>query len=144
MDALVINAVKAFLPEAFEVRPSTIEGAGFGLFALCEIAVGETIGYYAGEIISEAELLAGRFAGSDYLLWITREHILVGEGPRANHTRYINHSEEPNAFLIVSTRWKTARFEAVKPIAPGEEIFFNYGEEYWSKTAPAHPCGLNR
>ena len=31
--------------------------------------------------------------------------------------------------LVVSSRWKTARFEALRAIEPGEEIFFNYGED---------------
>jgi SET domain-containing protein len=32
---------------------------------------------------------------------------------------------------VVSTRWKTARFEALRRILPGEELFFNYGDDYW-------------
>lgn len=116
--------------DSFRVGPSTIPGAGLGLFARVPIGLEETIGYYTGEVITLEELEQGRYAGSSYLLWVTSRHIVVGEGPKANYTRYINHSEEPNAFLIVSTRWKTARLEAVREIAPGEEIFFHYGEEF--------------
>lgn len=116
--------------ESFYVAPSTIPGAGQGLFARVPIAVEETIGYYQGEVISSDQLHAGHFAGSHYLLWVTSACIIVGEGPKANYTRFINHSPEPNAFLVVSTRWKTARFEAVRPIAAGEEIFFHYGDEF--------------
>ncbi len=122
--------------DAFCVRPSTIPGAGKGLFAQIPIKVGDTIGYYTGEILSADELNAGRSAGSDYLLFITDTHIIDGVGPRANYTRYINHSTEPNAFLITSTRWKSARFEAVRDIAPGDEIFFNYGDLFWPEAAP--------
>ncbi|MCC5833126.1 MAG: SET domain-containing protein-lysine N-methyltransferase [Opitutales bacterium] len=114
--------------EAFRVGPSTIPGAGKGLFALQRIAVGDTIGYYTGEVVSAGDLNAGRFAKSEYLLYVTRNHILVGEGPKANYTRYINHSEQANAFLVTSTRWKTARFEAIREIHPGDEVFFDYGE----------------
>jgi SET domain-containing protein len=113
----------------FEIRPSTIKGAGTGLFSRVNIELEETIGYYTGEVITETQLYEeGKFAGSDYIMWVCKNHIIVGEGPRANYTRYINHSSEPNAFLIVSTRWKSARFECVNPIRPGDEIFFNYGE----------------
>jgi hypothetical protein len=113
----------------FEILPSTIKGAGMGLFSRVDIGLEETIGYYTGEVITETQLHEeSQFAGSDYIMWVCTNHIIVGEGPRANYTRYINHSSEPNAFLIVSTRWKSARFECVNPIRPGDEIFFNYGE----------------
>lgn len=113
----------------FEIRPSTIKGAGMGLFSRVDIGLEETIGYYTGEVITETQLHEeSKFAGSNFIMWVCTNHIIVGEGPRANYTRYINHSNEPNAFLIVSTRWKSARFECVNPIRPGDEIFFNYGE----------------
>lgn len=105
--------------------------AGLGLFARVPIGIDDTIGHYAGEVITEAELRAGTFAGSNYILWVTRNHIIVGEGPKANYTRYINHSDTPNAYLVISTRWKSARFEAVRPILPGDEVLFNYGDDYW-------------
>jgi uncharacterized protein len=116
---------------AFEVGPSTIDGAGLGLFARETIWPEDTIGYYTGVILSEAELYNPNRPFSAYLLWVCRNHIINGEGPTANYTRYINHAAEPNAFLIVSTRWKSARFEALRRIDPGEEIFFNYSEEFW-------------
>lgn len=127
-------------PTAFSVRPSTIPGAGLGLFAEVAFEEDDSLGAYTGELITDDDLAAGRFSGSDYLLAVTNRHLIAGEGPRANHTRYINHSTRPNALLIVSTRWKTARFVATRHIEPGEEIFFDYGELYWAN-APAPPAG---
>ena len=123
--------------QAFSIAPSTIPGAGLGLFAQVPIAIEDTIGYYTGELITYDALAAGRFAGSDYLLGLTSKWLIAGEGPKANYTRFINHSDAPNAFLIVSPRWKTARFEAIKAIAPGEEVFFDYGALYWRATEKA-------
>jgi hypothetical protein len=40
----------------FEIRPSTIKGAGMGLFSRVDIELEETIGYYTGEVITEAQL----------------------------------------------------------------------------------------
>jgi len=122
---------RQFNEEHFEVRPSSIEGAGRGLFAKTHIGEDDTIGYYTGEVIDEKEFHDPDRPFSAYVLWVCRTHILIGEGPKANYTRFINHSDEPNAFLVVSSRWKTARFEALRDIEPGEEIFFNYGEDYW-------------
>jgi SET domain-containing protein len=115
----------------FEIRRSTIKGAGQGLFAKTHIKEDDTIGYYTGEVIGEKEFHDPDRPFSAFVLWVTRNHIIIGEGPKANYTRFINHSDEPNAFLVVSTRWKTARFEALRDIEPGEEIFFNYGDDYW-------------
>lgn len=115
----------------FEIKPSTIEGAGLGLFTKVPIAEETTIGYYTGKVIQEKEFYDPDRPFSPYVLWVCRTHIIIGEGPDANYTRFINHSDEPNAFLTVSTRWKTARFEALRPIQAGEEIFFDYGEDYW-------------
>ncbi|MEN8662204.1 MAG: SET domain-containing protein-lysine N-methyltransferase [Lentimonas sp.] len=122
---------KTWSEDDFEIRPSTIEGAGNGLFTKVTIEEEDTIGYYTGYIIDEKEFNNPDRPFSPYLMWVTSSHIIVGEGPKANYTRYINHGDAPNAFLITSTRWKTARIEALRTILPGEEIFFNYGDDYW-------------
>jgi uncharacterized protein len=116
----------------FEVRPSPVPGAGMGLFSLVSIKPGDTIGYYTGKIITDKGADRKPYIDSLYLLYICKDHWIYGEGPLANYTRFINHdSGNPNAELIVSTRWKTARFHALREIHPGDEIFFDYGAEYW-------------
>jgi SET domain-containing protein len=124
-------AARTWTAADFTIKRSTIEGAGRGLFAKRRIEEGDTIGFYTGEVIDEAAFNDPQRPFSAYVLWVCRTHIIVGEGPKANYTRFINHSDTPNAFLIVSSRWKTARFEALRRIEPGEEIFFNYGDDYW-------------
>ena len=123
---------KKWNKNAFEVRPSTIPNAGNGLFALVHISLEDTIGYYTGKILNNNDFLDPKRPSSNYILYLCNNYIILGEGPLSNYTRYINHSSKnPNAFLITSTRWKTARLEAIKPIFPGEEIFYNYGDDYW-------------
>ncbi len=126
-----MSKIQKWTADDFEIRTSTIEGAGMGLFAGHAIGEEETIGYYTGEVITEKEFHDPDRPFSAYVMWVTKDHILVGEGPKANYTRYINHDDEPNAFLVVSSRWKTARFQALRDIEPGEEIFFDYGDDYW-------------
>ena len=126
-----MSKIQKWTADDFEIRTSTIEGAGMGLFARHAIGEKDTIGYYTGEVITEKEFHDPDRPFSAYVMWVTKDHILVGEGPKANYTRYINHDDEPNAFLVVSSRWKTARFQALRDIKPGEEIFFDYGEDYW-------------
>lgn len=115
----------------FEVRPSNIPGAGLGLFATVAIKEGDTLGYYTGTVIDGDAMDEEPWVRSKYILWVCQTHVIVGEGPEANYTRFINHSDSPNAFLVVSSRWKTARFEALRDIRPGEEIYFHYGDDYW-------------
>ena len=126
-----MSKIQKWTADDFEIRTSTIEGAGMGLFARHAIGEEDTIGDYTGEVITEKEFHDPERPFSAYVMWVTKNHILVGEGPKANYTRYINHDDEPNAFLVVSSRWKTARFQALRDIEPGEEIFFDYGDDYW-------------
>jgi hypothetical protein len=124
---------KKWPASAFEIKLSTIQDAGQGLFAMERIEAEDTIGYYTGKVITEQDFHDPERPFSAYLLWVCNNHIILGEGPQANYTRFINHSSEPNAFLTVSSRWKSARFEALRIIDPGEEIFFDYGDDYWEK-----------
>ncbi|MCK5648438.1 MAG: SET domain-containing protein-lysine N-methyltransferase [Gammaproteobacteria bacterium] len=120
-----------FFAEHFFVSDSKISGAGSGLFARVNIEATDTIGHYTGEIVNDAEVDNEPYLSSDYILWVCTDHNIVGEGPLANYTRYINHSEQANGRIVVSTRWKKARIEAIKTIHPGDEILIDYGPSYW-------------
>lgn len=115
----------------FEIRESSIPDIGLGLFAKRLVRPGDTIGPYTGKIITDAEAEEEPYLSSRYLVWVCTDCWIVGDSDTGNYTRFINHSKEPNAELVTSTRWKTARIKANKLIRPGEEVFFDYGEEYW-------------
>ncbi len=102
-DSIIINPAmpKKFTETDFTIAPSTIPKAGLGLFAANLIDIEDSIGYYTGEIIDWESLKSGTFSSSCYILWVTEKHIIVAEGPKANYTRLINHSTEPNALLVV-------------------------------------------
>ena len=117
--------------EHFEVMLSTIKNAGNGLFSKVSLKPGDTIGEYTGKILTDEQTNTEPYVDSDYILWICTDYNILGEGPLSNHTRYINHSAEPNSRIVTSTRWKKARIEAIKEIQPGEEIFIDYGPDYW-------------
>ncbi len=122
---------RSFSTEDFEVKESSIPGIGFGLFARKTIYKGDTIGPYSGEIVTDEEANEEPYVNSLYLLWICKDHWVVGEGKGSSYTGYINHSDNPNTRFVVSTRWKKARVEATKRICCGEEVFIDYGPEYW-------------
>lgn len=116
----------------FEVKTSSVPGIGKGLFAKVRIRAEDHIGDYTGEVLTDEEFYAKKkYYLSDYNVWVCKDCWIWGEGKKANYVRFINHSEDPNAELVTSTRWKKARVRAVKAIAPGEEIFMSYGSDYW-------------
>lgn len=117
--------------ENFEVKTSSIPKIGKGLFTKVNLKKGDHIGYYMGKVLSDDQANSNKYVESRYLLWICKDWWIYGEGKESNFTRFINHSNKPNAELVTSVRWKTARFIALKSIKAGEELFFDYGKDYW-------------
>lgn len=126
-----MNNKTVWKTEHFEVMPSTIKNAGRGLFAKVNLKPGDTVGEYTGKILTDKQTESEPYVESEYILWVCTDCNILGEGPLANHTRYINHSEKPNSRIVASTRWKKARIEAIQQIKAGEEIFIDYGPDYW-------------
>src|SRR5690348_6966161 len=105
--------------ERFEVRPSTIPGAGLGVFARVELPAGamlEVIG-----VLVRRESVADRcthFADCHKFRVGDRLLIPVGYGG------LVNHSTEPN--LEKRIEGERVFLRALRPIAAGEELFFRY------------------
>ena len=116
------------------VAPSTINGAGEGLFATERIAADETIGFYRGEVLTLREAVALK----------DRDYLMGGFGPNAHVDardafampgRYVNDSFDAsrlNARFDKSKATRSARVVALRDIGDGEEIFASYGRSYWS------------
>jgi hypothetical protein len=98
---------------------------GLGMFALRPIPKGKRIAEYTGPFVPNEEVERRR---GKYFFEVSRKQSIDGSG-RSNIARYINHSCKPNAEAIISHRrvwiWST------KNIKPGEEITYDYGEEYF-------------
>ena len=116
------------------VAPSTIKGAGEGLFATQRIAASETIGFYRGEVLTLREALQLK----------DRDYLMGGFGPNAHVDaskafampgRYVNDAFDAsrlNARFDKSRKTRSARVVALRDIEEGEEIFAAYGRSYWS------------
>ena len=116
------------------VAPSTIEGAGEGLFATQAIAATETIGFYRGEVLTLREALQLK----------DRDYLMGGFGPNAHVDardafampgRYVNDAFDAsrlNARFDKSKATRSARVVALRDIVEGEEIFASYGRSYWT------------
>ncbi len=108
--------------------PKTIIKKGFagkGIFALEDIKKGTKIMQYIGKKITTKEADA---KPNRYIFEIDEEWSLDGS-PLWNTARYFNHSCKPNAESIMEGDDRIF-IAAKKNIKTGEEITFNYGEEY--------------
>ena len=102
---------------------------GLGLFATASIAKGMFIIAYKGRRISHAEAEKLEAHGSRYIYEIN-SRISIDGSSRRNIARYANHSCRPNACSDVVKGQMILR--AIKAIAPGDEITYDYGEEYFA------------
>lgn len=102
---------------------------GLGLFATDVILKGTIIAVYRGRYLRNevADKLADR--GNKYLYEVNNRWTIDGSN-RRNLARYGNHSCRPNAESDV-TRQKKVVIRAIKKIRPGEEITYDYGEDYF-------------
>jgi SET domain-containing protein len=126
------------------VRRSGVHGKG--VFAVTDIAEGETIIEYVGEIITWEEAQAKHpHDPSDpnhtFYFHIDEEHVIDGK-VGGNSSRWINHACEPNCEADeVDGR---VFIKALRNIAAGEELHYDYGlmieERYTPKLKAEYPC----
>jgi uncharacterized protein len=110
-----------------QVRRSGVHGKG--VFALQPIAAGTRIIEYKGELISWPEALRRHPHDPDhpnhtFYFHVDDEHVIDGKVD-GNASRWINHSCEPNC--EANDEDGRIFIEALHDIAPGEELFFDYG-----------------
>jgi SET domain-containing protein len=108
---------------------------GTGGFARVDIPVGTRVVEYVGEKIDKTESLRRCEANNEYIFTLNNEQDLDGN-VSWNPARFINHSCSPNCEAQVQEEriWLIA----IRNIAAGEEITFNYGfdlEDYKN-----YPC----
>ena len=108
---------------------------GLGLFAKVPIKKGDCIIEYVGEIINDAE--ANR-RGGRYLFQTSKDRHIDGT-MRSNIARYVNHSCRPNC--EADTIRGRVFISAIKNIAVGEELNYDYGKEYWDEHIKPKGCG---
>ena len=136
-------ALLATIGDGVHVAPSTIRGAGLGLFASRAFATRSYITGYHGELIDKkiARLCVERGVGTHI---ISRHHGLDAlDGLETPATRGIaagsfvnHHPTSPNSEFILTgpniNNPPTIKvLQATCPISEGQEIFVSYGKDYW-------------
>jgi SET domain-containing protein len=108
--------------------------AGLGLFTRERIKKGEFIIEYFGEILTEKE---ANERGGKYLFETSKNRYIDGTD-RKNIARYINHSCGPNCEIEI-LRGRVYVFSK-RTIEPGEELNYDYEEEYFNEHIKPHGC----
>lgn len=127
-----------------QTRRSGVHGKG--VYALVDLAEGETIIEYVGEVITWDEALRRHpHDPSDpnhtFYFHIDEDHVIDAK-VGGNSSRWINHSCEPNCQAEVTDGRVFIR--ALRNIRAGEELFYDYGlvidEPYTPALKKQYPC----
>lgn len=126
---------------------SQLEGVGYGLFTAEDIVQDEFIVEYVGELITHDEGVRREARRGDVFdedsnisyvfTLLENEGIWVDAAIYGNLSRYINHASEHDRqgcnitprILYVNGEYRI-KFTALRDIKAGEELFFNYGENF--------------
>lgn len=100
---------------------------GRGLFTKERIPKGSFVIEYIGRPATAKQMREDR---GKYLFWTSPTTMIDGNIP-ANTARFINHSCAPNC--EVSIRRRRVYIFALRTIQAGEELFYDYGEEYFER-----------
>jgi SET domain-containing protein len=110
------------------IKESPIHGKG--CFATVAFHRNQQIAEYLGERISLAEAKRRRCVSGEQCICDVDSDWAIDGSQGGNGTQYVNHSCQPNAYVIVSER--RIFIYALREIAPGEEITTDYLYELYS------------
>lgn len=127
-----------------QTRRSGVHGKG--VFALQDLAEGETLIEYVGEVISWPEALRRHPhdpAQPNHTFYFhINETQVIDAHVGGNSSRWINHSCQPNCEADQSG--ERVFIKALRNIAAGDELFYDYGlvidAKYTKKLLADYPC----
>ena len=111
--------------------------SGLGLFAGENIKKGELIIEYIGNILNKEE--ADKKITSQYLFEVNRNKTIDGS-PRWNIARYCNHACGDAANAESEIKKGRVFVRAIKDIKEGDEICYDYGEEFVNEHIAPYGC----
>ncbi len=114
---------------------------GLGLFATEPIKKGKFIVEYKGPRLTNAQADKLEARGSKYMYQINSKWTIDGSS-RKNIARYANHSCRPNAES--DTVRGRVIIRAIKNIKPGDEILYDYGDDYFKYVITPQGCKCDK
>lgn len=116
---------RRFVPVPFRLAVRRSH-SGRGLVTEDRILKGSCVIEYVGRPATARQMAQDR---GKYLFWTSDTSMIDGNIP-ANTARFINHSCVPNCEIAI--RRRRVFVFALRDIAPGEELSYDYGEEYFA------------
>jgi len=114
---------------------------GLGLFATRPIKKRTRIAEYRGKILDLEKAERAERRGNRYLYEVSKHRTIDGTA-RKNIARYFNHSCNPNAESLI---WRGRVFvKTLRDIKPGEEITYDYGNDYLKNVIGRSRCKCSR
>ena len=112
---------------------------GLGLFAMEPIPKGKKIIEYVGNVLVD---VPDEDQPNNLYIFNINKHLDIDGSPRWNTARYINHSCRANAEsdTVKGHVW----IKAKRNIMLGEELFYDYGKEYWNEYIKPKGCACPR
>lgn len=133
------NKIEAEEEDYLYVKSSQIINSGKGLFTAIEIYKDEIISIFKGEILSDEEAKNRADLGKDaYFINLLNGKILDcqdtdGFAKYANDASGFATSDFKNNSKITLDENENVCLVAIRKIKSGEEIFCDYGKNYWKK-----------
>ena len=131
----------SFRPKKVRIGPSQIQGAGMGLYLMEDVNKNAWIARYSGDPLTRMECNKRRH--SQYRMQVHKNLFLDAENECHFEGRYINDAKgskfRTNARFASNyvpstcstTGYTWVRIYATRKIHAGEEIFINYGKDFW-------------
>jgi len=122
------------------------EEIGYGVFASERILSCAFLGEYTGLIVERKRKHARESKYCvRYTCWpLGKRAYVIDAEKMGNFTRFINHSDQPNAGLVC-VYWRGLPrliFVSLKEIAEGSQITFDYGRIFWKQSPDLSKRGL--
>ena len=116
------------------------EGMGYGLYTNVPIKKGEMVGEYTGILI--VRYLLTKYSGDYFMRYPVFSwgllHYTLDADRLGNEMRFANHNYTPNMQPRVALEKGLSHcvLIALRDIEPGEQLTYDYGEDYWSRRDP--------
>lgn len=120
-----------------EIKPAGDKG--MGAYASTSIDTGQYVGNYEGEIVTLEEASKRPI---DYLFQLSPD-LYIDASLSTHFSHYINHAHDGNLRFNVSAAARCVAFYAARPIAVGEELTYDYGSTFWSRSSVAPANGTD-